>query len=141
LDYLRLLYWVFFFPQALRWYLETFADPRHQQGTGRDLLLALREDPVQRRLVSQSLLLGFLLATLPPILVTVVHPHRVPNALAPIAVVAAGGVCTVLIWAVSIVGGVVTGTRTVVWIDALIGLVLCVESVLLPYSMLAFTPL
>ncbi|CAD5923356.1 hypothetical protein PCC7805_00815 [Planktothrix agardhii] len=24
LDYLRLLYWVFFFPQAIRWYLETF---------------------------------------------------------------------------------------------------------------------
>ncbi len=26
LDYLRLLYWVFFFPQALRWYLDTFVD-------------------------------------------------------------------------------------------------------------------
>ena len=24
LDYLRLLYWVFFFPQAIRWYVETF---------------------------------------------------------------------------------------------------------------------
>ena len=26
LDYLRLLYWVFFFPQALRWYVNTLAD-------------------------------------------------------------------------------------------------------------------
>jgi hypothetical protein len=25
-DYLRLLYWVFFFPQALRWYVDTFGD-------------------------------------------------------------------------------------------------------------------
>ena len=24
LDYLRLLYWVFYFPQALRWYVNTF---------------------------------------------------------------------------------------------------------------------
>ena len=24
LDYLRLLYWVFYFPQALRWYVEEF---------------------------------------------------------------------------------------------------------------------
>ena len=27
LDYLRLLYWVFYFPQALRWYEETFVSP------------------------------------------------------------------------------------------------------------------
>src|ERR671932_171693 len=26
LDYLRLLYWVFYFPQALRWYVDTFVD-------------------------------------------------------------------------------------------------------------------
>ena len=28
LDYLQLLYWVFFFPQALRWYVETFAEEK-----------------------------------------------------------------------------------------------------------------
>ena len=55
LDYLRLLYWVFFFPQAIRWYVETFADPEHREAAGRDLLSALREDPVQRNLVFQSL--------------------------------------------------------------------------------------
>ncbi|OYQ62982.1 hypothetical protein B9G53_19345 [Pseudanabaena sp. SR411] len=27
LDYLLLLYWVFYFPQAIRWYVETFCEP------------------------------------------------------------------------------------------------------------------
>ncbi|MBC7334709.1 MAG: ATP-binding protein, partial [Clostridia bacterium] len=67
LDYLRLLYWVFFFPQALRWYVETFADPKHQEATGRDLLPALREDPVQRNLA----LMGLLLILLTPLLLAV----------------------------------------------------------------------
>jgi len=31
LDYLRLLYWVFFFPQALRWYVETFDDSKYRR--------------------------------------------------------------------------------------------------------------
>ena len=26
LDYLVLLYWIFYFPQALRWYVETFSE-------------------------------------------------------------------------------------------------------------------
>ncbi len=30
LDYLRLLYWSFFFPQALRWYVDHFCDPPNQ---------------------------------------------------------------------------------------------------------------
>ena len=30
LDYLRLLYWVFYFPQAIRWYTETFCEPPHK---------------------------------------------------------------------------------------------------------------
>ncbi|WP_237745557.1 MULTISPECIES: hypothetical protein [Planktothrix] len=29
LDYLRLLYWVFFFPQAIEWYLETFKQKKN----------------------------------------------------------------------------------------------------------------
>ena len=36
LDYLRLLYWVFFFPQALRWYVEAFAAPERRKAIGRD---------------------------------------------------------------------------------------------------------
>ncbi|WP_201322977.1 ATP-binding protein [Pseudanabaena sp. lw0831] len=30
LDYLLLLYWVFYFPQAIRWYTETFCEPPHK---------------------------------------------------------------------------------------------------------------
>ncbi|QWK11032.1 MAG: ATP-binding protein [Thermoflexus hugenholtzii] len=67
LDYLRLLYWVFFFPQALRWYVETFADPRYRKATGPDLLPALREDPVQKNMALMGLL-SILLAV--PFLIT-----------------------------------------------------------------------
>ena len=34
LDYLVLLYWVFFFPQALRWYVERFGKPEYQESKG-----------------------------------------------------------------------------------------------------------
>lgn len=64
LDYLRLLYWVFYFPQALRWYEETFGDPRFrgQIGLWRTELL---HDPVRRDLV----LIGcFLTLLIPPLL-------------------------------------------------------------------------
>jgi hypothetical protein len=30
LDYLLLLYWVFYFPQAIRWYVENFCEPLHK---------------------------------------------------------------------------------------------------------------
>jgi hypothetical protein len=60
LDYLRLLYWILFFPQALHWYTDTFADPEHvhRHGVGDDdLTAALRHDPVWRRLMVQCSLL------------------------------------------------------------------------------------
>ncbi|RME40145.1 MAG: ATP-binding protein [Thermoflexia bacterium] len=64
LDYLRLLYWAFFFPQALRWYVETFADPKYRRATSHDLLPALREDPAQRNLALMGLLLTLVVAPL-----------------------------------------------------------------------------
>ncbi len=60
LDYLRLLYWVFFFPQALRWYEQTFADPQYRGIIG-------RRDPV-RNLVMMELLL--MLSTSPAAAIT-----------------------------------------------------------------------
>src|SRR5262245_58010774 len=49
-DYLLLLYWVFFFPQALRWYVETFSSlPVDTNG-----LQAVRQDAVQRHLAFQG---------------------------------------------------------------------------------------
>ncbi len=51
LDYLRLLYWVFFFPQALRWYVDTFGG-----GYIPDEELNWR-NPIQRHLLVQGLIL------------------------------------------------------------------------------------
>ncbi|MEH1869647.1 MAG: helix-turn-helix domain-containing protein [Nostoc sp.] len=51
LDYLRLLYWVFFFPQALRWYVNTFGGgyiPEGEMNWG---------NAIQRKLLFQGLVL------------------------------------------------------------------------------------
>ena len=62
LDYLLLLYWVFFFPQALRWYVETFVTPEHRNAKGKDLWKAFRQDIVLRYLVLQAFLLVVFIA-------------------------------------------------------------------------------
>ncbi|WP_392479143.1 ATP-binding protein [Nostoc sp. C110] len=59
LDYLRLLYWVFFFPQALRWYVDTFGGGYIPEGEmnwqkGWELL---RQNAIQRQLLFQGLVL------------------------------------------------------------------------------------
>ncbi len=67
LDYLRLLYWVFFFPQALRWYEETFADPQYRDVTGREVWMSIQRDPVRRDLALMGL---FLILFIPPAVAT-----------------------------------------------------------------------
>lgn len=57
LDYLRLLFWAFFFPQAIRWYLNTFAHPAYKKAKGRELYITLRHDPVQRHLVLMAIII------------------------------------------------------------------------------------
>jgi hypothetical protein len=55
LDYLQLLYRVLYFPQALHWYVETFGNfPFNIIGNGKE---AIRNDPIQRQLAIQGLLL------------------------------------------------------------------------------------
>ncbi|MBP0028428.1 AAA-like domain-containing protein [Roseofilum sp. Guam] len=59
LDYLRLLYWVFYFPQALRWYVNTFGGgyiPREEMNLRKGWQI-LRENPIQRQLLIQGILL------------------------------------------------------------------------------------
>ena len=58
-DYLLLLYWVFYFPQAVRWYVETRGggDKLKEQKTWRNKIQFLRNHPVQLRLRIQYLLL------------------------------------------------------------------------------------
>ena len=104
LDYLRLLYWVFFFPQALRWYVETFADPKHRGAEWRDLLPALREDPAQRNLALMGL---FLAALLPPLVAVGLQWMGVPVDWFGVAFGVAFGVVGGV--AVGVVGGVAVG--------------------------------
>ncbi|TAF56847.1 MAG: ATP-binding protein [Oscillatoriales cyanobacterium] len=61
LDYLRLLYWVFYFPQALRWYESTFGGESSLQDakTWREKWDWLRQNPVQRQLILQASILIF----------------------------------------------------------------------------------
>ncbi|HEY9810852.1 MAG TPA: hypothetical protein V6D13_16105, partial [Halomicronema sp.] len=59
LDYLRLLYWVFFFPQALRWYVKTFGNNlvAEENRTWRKFWQSLRQNYLERQLFFQGLLL------------------------------------------------------------------------------------
>ncbi|MEG4320550.1 MULTISPECIES: ATP-binding protein [unclassified Microcoleus] len=59
LDYLRLLYWVFFFPQAVRWYEFIFGGESNLKDakTWRERWDWLRQNPVQRQLILQALIL------------------------------------------------------------------------------------
>ena len=59
LDYVRLLYWTFFFPQALRWYVRQFGKPEYQEGHV-TVWQTLRNDPIQRRLILQAVISPFL---------------------------------------------------------------------------------
>ncbi|NEP08714.1 MAG: ATP-binding protein [Symploca sp. SIO2C1] len=59
LDYLRLLYWVFYFPQALRWYVDTFGGGYIPEGemNWRKGWELLRQNAIQRQLLIQGLAL------------------------------------------------------------------------------------
>ena len=61
-DYFLLLYWVFFFPQAIRWYVNHFGEVKYvlSDRNYRRLLGVLQRDPVQLNLVIQGLLLTIL---------------------------------------------------------------------------------
>jgi hypothetical protein len=58
-DYLRLLYWAFFFPQAIRWYIlhlsKSGRDIGDEAAPVREFWNLLRNDPIQGRLVVQAL--------------------------------------------------------------------------------------
>jgi hypothetical protein len=56
LDYLRLLYWMFYFPQAIRWYVDVFAEDEtdcRDARTWAAKLRWLRNNPIQVRLIQQ----------------------------------------------------------------------------------------
>jgi hypothetical protein len=109
-DYLLLFYWVFFFPQALRWYLENFGggyvakeDMTLQKGWE-----LLRQNSNQRQLLIQGLLLTLISSS---ILSLLLQEIRVPLDWRGVAVgVAFGIVESVLVsLAFGVVGGVGAG--------------------------------
>ncbi len=67
LDYLRILYWVLFFPQALRWYVDTFGSGsfsqeqknQQQENSRTKTSNFLPEHPIERRLMIQAFILVF----------------------------------------------------------------------------------
>ena len=57
-DYLRLLYWVFFFPQALPWYIDTFGGKGFKEAkTGIQWWEWQRQNPIEDQLILQALTL------------------------------------------------------------------------------------
>jgi hypothetical protein len=66
LDYLRLLYWVFYFPQAIRWYVETYCEPLPESSrlTWEQRWELIQNNPRKRQLAIMGLCLG----TVAPIL-------------------------------------------------------------------------
>ncbi|WP_199338150.1 hypothetical protein [Nostoc sp. FACHB-133] len=59
MDYLHLLYWVFFFPQALRWYVDKFGGgyiPKDEMNWRKGWEL-LRQNAIQHQLLFQGLVL------------------------------------------------------------------------------------
>lgn len=67
LDYLLLLYWVFYFPQAITWYVETFGEPVPESNrlTWQQRWQLIKNSPRKRQLA----LMGFLIEIAVPILI------------------------------------------------------------------------
>jgi hypothetical protein len=81
LDYLRLLYWVFFFPQALQWYVDTFGNkviPEREMTwrmSWRERLEWLHQNPIERQFILQ----GWILIMITPwVMGVILHRIGVP---------------------------------------------------------------
>jgi hypothetical protein len=112
LDYLRLLYWVFFFPQALRWYVDTFGGgyiPENKMNWRKGLEV-LRNNAKQRELLFQ----GVVLTVVTPVSVCLIL-EKIGGSIdwAGVAGGVVGGV------AVSVVFGVAVGVASVRFLSSL----------------------
>jgi len=63
LDYLRLLYWVLFFPKAIRIYILKFALP-YERNNSQELFRIIRIDPIRGQLFFQSIILSIIVSIL-----------------------------------------------------------------------------
>ena len=88
LDYLLLLYWVFYFPQAIRWYVETFSDLEWNTNAW----LAIRQDKIQWRLAGMGLLLAL---SVPFAIAYLLQQFGISITMLDVAFGVAGGVATI----------------------------------------------
>jgi hypothetical protein len=119
LDYLRLLYWVFFFPQALRWYVDTFGGgyiPLKQMTRQQGCEL-LRQNSIQPLFLFQGLMLTIVA---PVSLGVIVLGIGVPLDWSRLAVGIA--IALVISLALSLVGGVAVGMAVGVVMGGVFGL-------------------
>ena len=118
-DYLRLLFWVFYFPQALRWYVDWFGGgyiPASQMNWRKGLEI-LRTNRVQRHLFLQGLLLT---TTIPPLIAWLLEQLGVSIAWVGVVFGVAYGV------AVGVAGGVAFGVALGVAVGVALGVGLSV---------------
>lgn len=126
LDYLRLLYWVFYFPQALRWYEETFGDPQFR-GQTRLWRTWLRHDPARRELALMGVTLTLLV---PSLLSLVLQSLGLPVDWSSVAVGVAVGVTFGIVFCVDdnltfgIVGGAANSVAVSVAISVAVSVML-----------------
>ncbi|WP_062298039.1 hypothetical protein [Nostoc piscinale] len=128
LDYLCLLYWVFFFPQALRWYVDTFGGgyiPEAKMNWRKGLEI-LRKNPIQRQLLFQGLILT---VVTPLALGQILERLSVPFDWFGVAVGVAGGV------AVGVAGGVVEGVARGVAVGVVFGVAFACNFCYLPVGL------
>jgi len=63
LDYLRLLYWAFFFPQAIQWYIENFSNFGYYEEYNSEKEV-FRKGPIQRKLIVQFFLIHIFISVI-----------------------------------------------------------------------------
>lgn len=128
LDYLRLLYWVFFFPQALRWYVDRFGGGYIPEGemNWRNGWELLRQNAIQGQLLFQ----GLVLTVITPVAINLIfQPINIPvdwfsvafSVAFFVAFCVAFGVAVGVV--VGVVGGVVGGVAFGVVLGVALGLV------------------
>jgi AAA+ ATPase superfamily predicted ATPase len=120
-DYLLLLYWVFYFPQAIRWYVETYCEPAPESDrlTWQQRWQLVRNSPRKRHLA----LMGLLLEISVPILICFsLESFGVPISWDSVAFGVAFGVASGV--AVGLAFGVASGVAVGLALGVAVGLAL-----------------
>ncbi|MEO1400858.1 MAG: ATP-binding protein [Cyanobacteria bacterium J06635_1] len=132
LDYLQLLGWIFFFPQALRWYVETFGEEKalNTCKTWQERWEWWRASPIQISFWFQGL---FLTIVIPLIIALFLNSLGISVSLFELGLGVVGGV------SVGIVGGIWLGITFSVTASVAFGIALFVASSVASFMLGVFT--